>query len=217
MRSGLREQVTEHILAAVFEREFASGEHLIVQKLAQKFRVSPTPVRESLVELEGLGIVKLVPHRGALVQPFGPKQLMDMVQVRRVLESEAARCAFGNVPRGAVDEVKAELVKLDTMEPSAFRDRRAREADTVLHLLISDNCGSPRLASEVQKYLTLFRAVRNISHLRDSWNNYRHSNDVPEHLEIMNAFLTGSAAEAGDAMEKHIRSGEKTFLEILFK
>jgi DNA-binding GntR family transcriptional regulator len=216
IRSGLREQVTEHLLAAVFERRFVSGEHLVVQKLSEKLGVSPTPVRESLVELEGLGVVELVPHHGAVVQPFGPSQLEEMSQVRRVLEAEAARCAFGKIPEAALSDLKAELEALNSIEASEAWDRRARQVDTMLHDLISDNCGNRRLALEIRKYLTLFRALRNVSHLRDSWNDYRHTNDVPEHLQIVNAYLKGRAEQAGTAMHDHIRSVERTLVQVLF-
>lgn len=216
VRSGLREQVTEHLLAAIFERRYTSGEHLVVQKLSQKLGVSPTPVRESLVELEGLGMVELVPHHGAVVQPFGPRQLAEMAQVRRVLEAEAARSAAGNIPRDGLLAMKAELEALHAQPPSEARDRRAREADTALHLLISNHCGNRRLAAEVGRYLTLFRALRNVSHLRDSWNDYRHTDDVPEHIQIVDALLGGAPDGAGEAMLRHIRSVEATLVEVLF-
>jgi DNA-binding GntR family transcriptional regulator len=217
MRSGLREQVTEHLLSAIFERRYTSGEHLVVQKLSQKLGVSPTPVRESLVELEGLGVVELVPHHGAVVQPFGPRQLSEMAQVRRVLEAEAARSAAGNIPREALMAIREELEALDALPPSETRDRRSRDVDTALHLEVSNHCGSRRLAAEVGRYLALFRALRNVSHLRDAWSGFRHPSDVPEHLAIVDALLSGTADAAGDAMLRHIRSIEMTLIEVLFK
>ncbi|MHC5543303.1 GntR family transcriptional regulator, partial [Singulisphaera rosea] len=72
-RGNLRQQVTSRILAAVFQGRFASGQRLIVQRLSELYEVSPTPVREALVELEALGIVELLPNRGAVVLPFGPQ------------------------------------------------------------------------------------------------------------------------------------------------
>ena len=53
-RASLREQVTNQILTAVFQRKFVSDQRLVVQRLAEEYGVSPTPVRESLVELAGL-------------------------------------------------------------------------------------------------------------------------------------------------------------------
>src|SRR5438874_1064035 len=84
-----------------------------------------------------------------------------------------------------------ERADLQARPAGEARDRRARAADTCLHGLITDRCGNPRLAAEIRRYLTLFRALRNVSHLHDSWTDYRRSNDVPEHIEIVNALVTG--------------------------
>ena len=97
-RGGLRHQVTARLLTAVFLGRFESGQRLVVQHLAETLSVSPTPVRESLVELAAMGIVELLPNRGAVVLPFGPEQVREISQVRRVLEVEAdLRCASGRI------------------------------------------------------------------------------------------------------------------------
>ena len=62
----------------------------MVQQLTQLYGVSPTPVRESFVELASLGILELLPNRGAVVLPFGLDEVRGIVQIRRVLEVEAA-------------------------------------------------------------------------------------------------------------------------------
>jgi len=215
-RSGLREQVSDRLLTAIFENRFVAGEHLIVGRLSKMLGVSPTPVRESLVELEGLGVVNLVPNRGAEVKPFGLSQLHEMAQVRRVLESEAARCACGKIPAEQIQALHAELKDLDKLKSTDERDQRARDADTKLHGMLADNCGNARLASEIRRYLLLFRALRNVSHVRDSWNHYRRSNDVPEHLRVVEALMAGNSDHCGQEMNLHIRSVEKTLAEVLF-
>ena len=216
LRTGLREKVTEQLLTNIFEGRFKPGEQLVVQRIAQMLGVSPTPVREGLVELAGLGVVKLIPNHGAVVKPFGREELKEMSQVRRVLEAEAARCASREVEKGVLEQLHEELKQLDVQEASAARDRRAIAADTALHELIARSCGSQRLTAEVERYLLLFRALRNISHLRDSWDNYRHTNDVPEHLRIVEALMAGDGEAAGQRMDEHVRSVERSMATILF-
>jgi DNA-binding GntR family transcriptional regulator len=95
-------------------------------------------------------------------------------------------------------------------------DRAARSLDSRLHRTVADECGNPRLASEIKRYLSLFRSVRNISHLRDSLENYRRSNDVPEHLEIVEALLAGKSERAADAMDRHVLSVTKVLKDVVF-
>jgi len=211
-RSGLREQVSDRLLTGIFEKHFKSGERLVVQRLSSLYGVSPTPVRESLVELAGLGLVELLPNRGAVVKPFGPQELHDMSQVRRVLESEAAACACGRIEPTDLAALHDELRQLQKIKSDDHRDRRVLAADTALHSSIASHCGNLRLAAEIGRYLMLFRVLRNLSHLRDSWNDYRRSNDVPEHLKIVKALLANDSA----AMDRHIRSVEKTLAHGVF-
>lgn len=216
VRGSLREQVSDRILTAVFEKRFASDERLVVQRLADLYGVSLTPVRESLVELAGLGIVELLPNRGAVVRPFGSDQLREMSQVRRVLESEAARCACGRIPPEPLEEIHAELLRLKGLPHDATWDRDARAADTRLHGLISDYCGNARLAADVRRYLVLFRSLRDVAHVRDAWTNYRRSNDTPEHLDIVSALIARDADQAGLAMDQHIRSITDSLTQVMF-
>src|SRR3954447_20883272 len=96
-RGHLRQSLTARILTGVFRGEFRPGSRLVAQHLCDLYHVSQTPVREALQELEVLRIVDLSMHRGAVVRPFGPQQVREMGQVRRVLEVEATRCACGRI------------------------------------------------------------------------------------------------------------------------
>lgn len=215
-RSGLRDQVTQRILNEVFEGRFASGSRLVVQRLAERFKVSPTPVREALVELAGLGIVELLQNRGAVVKPFGADELNHISQVRRVLETEACRVACGKIDAMKLRDLESQLRQLKKTEKNQEWDRSSRAADSRLHLLIAESCGNPRLAQEIRRYLSLFRSVRNISRVRDSWNNYRRSNDVPDHLKIVQALCQDSPERAAGAMDRHIRSITEVLIDIVF-
>lgn len=215
-RLGLRDQVAQRILVEVFEGRFTSGSRLVVQRLSEQFEVSPTPVREALVELAGLGIVRLLPNRGAVVNPFGAEELRHMSQVRRALETEACRSACGRIEPRVLRELRRQLDQLKRMPRSDAWDRDARAADSRLHLLIAESCGNPRLATEIRRYLSLFRSVRNISHVRDSWAHYRRSNDVPDHLRIVEALVRSDPDRAAKAIDAHIRSITEVLVEVVF-
>jgi DNA-binding GntR family transcriptional regulator len=140
-----------------------------------------------------------------------------MTQVRRILESEASRCACGKIDPAELADQEKELDRLLKEKFDARRDLAARHADTRLHGSIAEHCGNTRLRAEIDRYGALFRALRNVSHLRDSWNNYRRSNDVPEHLEIVRALIAGEPEACAAAMDRHIRSVEQTFLSVVFE
>jgi DNA-binding GntR family transcriptional regulator len=215
-RGCLREQITSRLMTGIFLGHFRSGQRLIVQNLAESYQASPTPVREALVQLASFGLVELMPNRGAVVQPFGPQEIREISQIRRLLEAEATRCACGSLPAGELSAVEQELRRLEVLPRDQAWDQSARAVDTKFHGLIADHCGSRRLAAEIGRYLLLFRALRDVSHQRDAWTNYSRSNDVPEHLAILLPLAQGDAEGAVLAMERHVRSAAMTLEEIIF-
>lgn len=215
-RGNLRQQVTARLLAAVFLGRFAPGQRLVVQHLATAYDVSPTPVREALVELAALGIVELLPNRGAAVLPFGPEQVREISQVRRVLEVEATRCACGRIDPAGLAGLCDELERLRGRPADERRDRDARALDNRLHGLIAESCGSARLEAEIGRYLTLFRTLRDVGHQRDAATNYSRTDDVAEHLAILRRLQAGDADGAARAMDEHIHCATKAVLDVLF-
>ena len=95
---GLRRQaIVQSLMADVFHGRLRAGAHLVTQELAERFGVSHTPIREALIALAGIGIIDLLPNRGAVVRRVTPKEVREICQVRRVLECEATRSACGRI------------------------------------------------------------------------------------------------------------------------
>jgi DNA-binding GntR family transcriptional regulator len=133
-----------------------------------------------------------------------------------VLEVEATRCACGRIDPSELAELTDELDGLLSRPPGAGRDRDARALDTRLHGLIAESCGSARLTAEIGRYLTLFRALRDVAHLRDAATNYSRSDDVPEHLEVLRGLGANDAEGAARAMDAHIRCATVALVDVLF-
>ena len=216
VRGNLRQQVTKRLMTAIFQGRFRSGQRLVVQTLAATYKASPTPIREALVELASLGLVELLPNRGAVVQPFGPCEVREISGVRRLLEVEATYCACGRIPASELHGLEYELRTLGSLPHDLAWDWRARDLDTRLHDLIASCCGSRRLAAEVNRILVLFWALRDVSHERDAWTDYSRSNDVPEHLAIVSALMRSDGERAAEAMDHHIRTASSKLEAVVF-
>jgi DNA-binding GntR family transcriptional regulator len=209
---GLRRQtLVESLLADIFEGRLRAGEHLVTQDLAGRFGVSPTPIREALISLAGMGIIDLLPNRGAIVRRVTPHEVREVCQVRRVLECEATRSACGRIELAQLHALVADLNRLMTLEARSRPGfiAEARAVDSRLHDLIADSCGNAFLAKEIGRLKILFRAFRDVSWERDGARNdfHRLAEEAREHLAIVEALLAGDASGAGRAMARHIRSG----------
>ena len=79
----LRQKIVEQILADVFRGGLTAGRHLVTQELAERFEVSHTPIREALIALAGIGIIDLLPNRGAVVRRVTSREVREVMQVRK--------------------------------------------------------------------------------------------------------------------------------------
>lgn len=217
---GLRRQaIVEAVLTAVFRGELRPGEHLVTQKLATRFGVSHTPIREALAALAGMGAVELLPNRGAKVREVGAKDVTEITQVRRVLECAATRLACGRIELAELDDLRAQFRRLG-QTPSRSSTRfitRARELDSRLHDLVWQSCGNAFLAQELERLKTLFRVFRDIAWEQDQARNdaRRLKDECREHLAIVDALRAGNRPAAAAAMSQHIRAGARYWSRAL--
>jgi DNA-binding GntR family transcriptional regulator len=235
-RGQRRQAIVESLLADVFGGQLRPGQHLVTQDLAVRFGVSHTPIREALIALAGVGVIDLLPNRGALVRKVTAKDVREVCQVRRVLECEATRLACGRIELAELDVLSSDLRELmkqarELANPGLLPSRgatngrgyvggeqaearfieQARGLDSRLHDLVAMSCGNDFLAAELHRLKLLFRAFRDVSWAYDrSRNDYRRlAGECREHLEIVEALLADKPREAARAMSRHIRSGVK--------
>ena len=223
---GLRRQtIVRSILHGIFEGRYHSGQRLVVRSLADEFAVSPTPIREALVELAGIGIVDLLPNRGAVVRKVTKEDVAELCQIRRVLESEASRCAAGRTDsaetKSLIDELRR-LVKSSVGVSNKQIDgprfvEETRAADSRLHDLVAHACGSRRLAEAIGQHKLLFRAFRDVGYSRfEERNDFtRMAEENEEHLAIALALSEGDGKAAAKAMSKHIDAAVKHWGQLI--
>ena len=213
--AALRRNVVAKLMRSIFQGELPPGTKLVVQKLALRFGVSPTPVREALLELESAGMIQFIHNRGAVVKPVGPQEIQEIYHVRRVLETEATRAACGRIPLDALCGIDRDLKQLltDLERGTETWSERAMETDRRLHELIISNSGNRRLANEIRRYYAL------IESLRVAVGNERQAQlrAVHEHLALTAALLSINVEQAAAAMERHIHSTARSVVAVMFK
>jgi len=92
-RRSIGREIRDAVLLRILEGKLKSGDRLLELGLAAEFRTSQGPVREALRELEALGYVQTVPHRGTRVRDVPATEMRDAFRLRALLEREAAEAA----------------------------------------------------------------------------------------------------------------------------
>ncbi|MER8153811.1 GntR family transcriptional regulator [Streptomyces sp. NPDC094472] len=85
-RHSVRGQILDALREALAGGELIPGEVYSAPVLAERFGVSPTPVREAMQQLAGEGAVEVVPNRGFRVSRRSERDLAELAEVRALLE-----------------------------------------------------------------------------------------------------------------------------------
>src|SRR5215207_10087285 len=81
----------ERIAAMIMNGDLQAGDRLVEEDLAARLGMSRLPVREALRTLSQEGLVTILPRRGAIVTPYGRREMVEVYDVRAELLGFAAR------------------------------------------------------------------------------------------------------------------------------
>lgn len=84
---------TERLRELILTGQIGVGETLRQDELSAFLSVSRTPLREALIALEAEGLVVTHPHRGAVVYKPTVEELLEVYEIRIMLETRAAQAA----------------------------------------------------------------------------------------------------------------------------
>jgi DNA-binding GntR family transcriptional regulator len=197
--TSLRQQAADVIRASILAGELQAGEIHSATALAQRLGVSPTPVREAMLDLASGGLVEAVRNRGFRVLTPDDRDLDEISELRVLLEPPAMR---GVVER-ATDE---QLAELDSVV--ATIEQRAEGADVAgflvadraFHLGLLELLGNRRLVRLVAQLRDQTRLV-GIAELAREGNLMA---SAREHRDILAALRARDADAAEALMRKHL-------------
>lgn len=106
------EQVIDRLTDEIIKGKIPTGSQLVELDLQKRFGISRTPLREAFRELERLGFVTIIPRRGAFVKDLTCQEVIDIYEMRSVLEGLAARLAFAE-RKEAVEELTEYMNRME--------------------------------------------------------------------------------------------------------
>ena len=87
---SLVDALVPHLRERILAGKIAPGEKIVIRKIQEEFDISHIPVREALGRLEAEGLVLNLPRRGAIAAPVSVGELVDIYDLRRIIEPEIA-------------------------------------------------------------------------------------------------------------------------------
>lgn len=105
----IRERVVDALRDAIIAGRLKPGERIRERELVALLGVSRSPLREAIRILETEGLLTSLAYRGARVSDLSAADLRDMLDVRIMLESFAARLAIERLDDAALQAMEGQV------------------------------------------------------------------------------------------------------------
>lgn len=212
-RIALRDGVFNRLVEMLLGHQFEPGENLNIERLAKVFDVSPTPVREALVQLEHTGLVSRVALRGYRVAaPLTPSEIGQLNDARMIVELGALDIALQELDSLKLHLGAAHAHHLETVEairstppvtPTPDRIVAYREyfdADWAFHLTIMRHANNPFIVQMAESLGPHVYRMRQSVEL--GLNDMNEA--TLEHGRVLKAVQDGDPDRARAAMRAHL-------------
>lgn len=130
----LRDAAFRQIKERIVQGDWGGGTFLSERRLSETLQMSKTPIRSALDRLEMMGLVKLMPNQGFVVQEISLKKIMDIYELRLSLETFAVVRLTGNMDSAFFDrlgenlDMQAEAAEREDIVGYVELDRQFHEA-----------------------------------------------------------------------------------------
>ena len=197
----------ERILSMILDGELRTGDQLQERRLATLMHMSRTPVREALNKLETEGLVDRQHGRLLSVREIPVRDIVEILHLRRVLESETTRLAAARLDMETLEHLRRLL--LEFQQEADPDSQRHWLVDDEFHNTIAAASGN-RMLLQLLQDLRLKTRIFNTRQLPK-----RRAPGTLEHLAILEALIERDEAKARNAMERHLENVKAAILRKL--
>jgi DNA-binding GntR family transcriptional regulator len=203
-------EVSDRMRADILRGVLPADARLKLRDLAAHYGVSIAPIRESLQQLQGEGLVVMQPHCGARVRGVDAAMLSNVLDVREAIESLLTeRFAASASPHQI-----AELEALQSEHDASFAAGdfvAAQEVNARFHRFINAAARNREALDIMDRHLTMTRALR----AECGFNPLRLRAAQVEHRELIAAFRRHDTGAARQIAAWHVRSSRDDLLSRL--
>jgi DNA-binding GntR family transcriptional regulator len=204
----LAERVYQSLKDEISDFSLLPGDRFTETGLAERYRVSRTPVRDALYRLKREGYIDVAFRSGWTVCPFDFARFDEFYDLRVILESAAIERLFQRGAGTALDELKAVwLVEPDRRE---VEPRKVADLDEDFHCRLVAAAGNAELTRVHMHVTERIRTVRRLDFLKPM----RVTATYEEHAKILQLISRGQATEATILLRAHITESKQEVRKI---
>ncbi|MFJ4655289.1 GntR family transcriptional regulator [Nocardia sp. NPDC088792] len=207
---SLVEMVTRHVRAEVLSGGLEPGKRVGEEALCARLGTSRAPVREALRLLAQEGLIEHLPRRGFRVAVWSATDILQLFELRRVLEQHAMESAFPLAEEGdPLREVRGALKDMRVADAAGDLFERDN-AHRRFHGEIVALAGNRQLDLAYAPILLKLQLPMARNMRREERVTARH-NGIRRHEDLLAALEANDSAVACAALRQH---GERAYLDL---
>jgi len=200
----LSEKVYRELRIMILEGELLPGEKLKQEVLAARLGISRTPLVSAFSKLEKEMLIELLPRRGARVRALNSKELLDLYDIRIMLEPMGAGGMARHATAEDIQKLRELLESYKQLVDSS--DHRAiRRADYEFHLAIAQMSRNEPLYRIISAFNIVFICNQG-GLLKPARNSYI------EHAALVEAIAEHDEMKADNLMRDHLTDSRHRLL-----
>lgn len=207
----LRHSVADSIRNAILLGRFQPGERLPERELCEMTGVSRTLVREALRQLESERLIKVIPHRGPIVEDITPEQAAGVYRVREELEGLACQLF---AEKATPEHLKALRTAFEHLKTTVDADTLTKiEAKSEFYRCLLEGADNEALTNTLRLLNSQVMLLRTMSMQAPG----RSAKTIAELEALMAALDAKDGKAARKAGSMHVRNASKVAIRLLKK
>lgn len=199
----LNDQVLENIVVDIMNLQLEPGKAVSVQKLADRYGVSRTPVREAVVRLQEEGLVVIYPQSKTIVSKINLERIEQERFIRNQLELGSVEEFIQNCSVKAIAKMEECIQGMNGMK-GLGKEYGVFQLDEEFHASIFKTAGLEMAYEVIQKTNTHYNRLRILSLKQEGIVE----KIISEHYAILDAAKKRNGESMSELLEKHINEVE---------
>jgi len=208
----LSEIVYKKIKDSIITHVYKFGSRLYLKNLSAEMNVSMIPVREALRKLEQEGLIEIIPNKGAIVKTYTVKDLIEIYDLRRQLESLAVEILVNKINQSNLDELK-KICELDEKSLGKGNLEDHNKYNREFHKCLVNFSQNSRLIKFYNELNGQMYTLVSITTLFAYTNGEGAKHNVRKHREIIKAIEQKDAKDAKKIIQEHIKLSKELALK----
>lgn len=210
--STLPDVVYNRLRAAILAGEYRPAQILRQEELAFSLGVSRAPLREALPRLVADGLVVSQPRRGYVVRQLSESEVVEIFDMRMLLEGPAMAYATQARTRRDVSDVEALLLRLEAIRPNTEDETKYW---TELNFALHDRMLAPCPRETLKKTIRSLRATVE-PHVRLEISLTADLSEADrEHRALFKAFSQGDDSTVAELSREHFVETKLRLIQAL--